>query len=273
MDIYEFQLKKGPLQWDIHHGAATWLASGITLEEVQVALLIDAKKLGKQPTDSQKLAVAWRHNRLQGQLDEFVRAMVTFLGDQLDSYDQLNGMTVMLDTAELDSVRSSSEDPDRPDDEDLYDIPVKFNPETMVIPLPSKIGIKRCAEWGVANLMLQEILLRDGQANHALHAIRVNLANKAVLFHTTVCANDLLTKYQLLEKADLKATMVVADPNACGQRNSTLAWFWSIDVEGDSTSNDWMNEFYHVHWLRMLALHDCWAEELLLVGREMTWMV
>ncbi|KAG1787560.1 uncharacterized protein HD556DRAFT_1246669, partial [Suillus plorans] len=30
---------------------------------------------------------------------------------------------------------------------------------------------------------------------------------------------------------------------------------------------------YRVHWLRTLALHDRWAEELLLVGREMTWMV
>ncbi|KAG2071133.1 hypothetical protein BDR04DRAFT_984461, partial [Suillus decipiens] len=76
-------------------------------------------------------------------------------------------------------------------------------------------------------------------------------------------------KFQPLEKANLKATMVVADPNAHGQRNSKLAWFWSIDVQGDSTSNDWMNEFYCVHWLRTLVL----LEELLLVSWEMTWMV
>ncbi|KAG2087515.1 uncharacterized protein F5147DRAFT_588077, partial [Suillus discolor] len=30
---------------------------------------------------------------------------------------------------------------------------------------------------------------------------------------------------------------------------------------------------YHVHWLRTLALRDRWAEELLLVGCEMTWTV
>ncbi|KAG1859084.1 hypothetical protein C8R48DRAFT_748627 [Suillus tomentosus] len=154
-------------------------------------------------------------------------------------------------------------------------ITVEFNPETMVIPLLSNIGIERCAEWGIADLVLQEISLREGQANDALHAVRTNLADKAVLFHTTVrsaksqawstrawarvhsvgrvlnlntqiytkCwkqlinlgADDLLMKYRLLEKADLKTTTVVADPNAHGQRNSTLAWFWSIDVEGDST--------------------------------------
>ncbi|KAG1721469.1 uncharacterized protein EDB91DRAFT_1256493 [Suillus paluster] len=206
----------------------------------------------------------------------------------------------------------TSWNPDRSDEEE-FDMPVKFNPETVVIPLLSNISIKRCAKWGIANLVLQEISLRQGQANDALHAIRVNLANKAVLFHTMVqsaksqarstrawahvhlvnkvlhlnmqihskcckqlvhlSTNDLLTKYRPLEKANLKATTVVEDPNACGQRNSTLAWFWSIDVQGDSRSNDWMNEFYCVHWLQTLALHDCWAEELLLVGQEMTWTV
>ncbi|KAG1868316.1 hypothetical protein DFJ58DRAFT_653803, partial [Suillus subalutaceus] len=347
MDIYEVKMTKAPtrkqqelhlltrqarwLAGEIHRGAVTWLASGITLEEGQVVLLIDVKKLGRRPTDAQKLAIAWRHNRMQGQIDEFVRVAVTFLGDQLDEYDQLDLMTMMLDAAELDSAGSSSDDPDRLDDEDRYDMPVKFTPKTLVIPLPSNIGIERCAEWGIADLVLQEILLREGQANDALHAIRVNLADKAVLFRTTVwlaksqarsthawarvhsvdkilhlnvqiyskcCsqlihlgANDLLAKFRPLEKADLKATMVVADPNAHGQRNRTLAWFWSIDVQGDSTSNDWMNECMYAHclctctypmsiffalqftmsWLRTLALCDRWAEELLLVGREMIW--
>ncbi|KAG2745662.1 hypothetical protein P692DRAFT_201719828, partial [Suillus brevipes Sb2] len=35
--------------------------------------------------------------------------------------------------------------------------------------------------------------------------------------------DGLLTKYRPLEKADLKATTVVVDPNTRGQRNSTLA--------------------------------------------------
>jgi hypothetical protein len=322
MDIYEVQLTKGLCQYnyntlsamlifigkaptrkqqelsllnrqgrrpagEIHRGAATWLASGITLEETQVAILIDVKKLGKRPTDAQKLAIARRRDRLQGLIDEFVRVAVTFLGDQLDEFDQLDLMTVMLEAAELDSEGSSDDDPDHADDEDRYDVPVEFTPETVVIPLPSNIGIGKCAEWGVADLVLQEISLREGQANDSLHAIRVNLADKAVLFRTTVrsaksqsrstrawarvhsvdrilhlnvhiyskCrsqlvhlgADALLAKFRPLEKTDLKATTVVADPNARGQRNSTLAWFWSIDVHGDSSSNDWMNECMYAH--------------------------
>ncbi|KAG0692922.1 hypothetical protein DFH29DRAFT_816956 [Suillus ampliporus] len=86
-------------------------------------------------------------------------------------------------------------------------------------------------------------------------------------------ADQLLEKYRVLEKSDLKATSTVADPNARGQRNSTLPWFWSLDVRGDPVSNDWMNEFYRVHWLRTKALCDCWAEEILLVGHEMRWTI
>ncbi|KAG2070120.1 hypothetical protein BDR04DRAFT_1019871 [Suillus decipiens] len=267
---------------EIHCSAATWLASGITLEETQVSLMIDMKKLGKRPTNAQKLAVAWCCDKLQGLIDEFVRVAVTFISNQLDEYDQSDLMTVILEAAELDSTGSLSEDPDQSEDGDQYDVPVKFTPKTMVIPLLSNIGIKRCAEWGVANLVLQEITLREGQVNDSLHAIRVNLANKAILFHTTIqsaksqaqstrawarvhsvdhilhlhvhiyskcCSqlvhlgtDDLLAKFWPLEKANLKATTVVADPNACDQRNSKLAWFWSIDVQGDSTRNDWMNE-------------------------------
>ncbi|KAG2752022.1 hypothetical protein P692DRAFT_20725514, partial [Suillus brevipes Sb2] len=63
----------------------------------------------------------------------------------------------------------------------------------------------------------------------------------------------------------------VADPNARGQRNNTLAWFWSMDVEGDSRNSDWLNEFYRVHWLRAKALKDRWEEEHLLVRHEMNW--
>jgi hypothetical protein len=54
--------------------------------------------------------------------------------------------------------------------------------------------------------------------------------------------HNLLTKYLPLKKADLKASSVVADPNACGQRDTTLSWFWSLDVQGDMSGNDWMTE-------------------------------
>ncbi|KAG1849775.1 hypothetical protein F4604DRAFT_1687361 [Suillus subluteus] len=296
MDIYEVKMTKAPTRkqqelhlltrqarWpagEIHCGAATWLASGITLEEAQVALLIDVKKLGRRPTNAQKLAIAQCHDRLQGQIDEFVRVAVTFLGDQLDEYDKLDLMTMMLDAAELDSAGSSSDDPDRPDDEDRYDTPVKFTPKTLMHQPGAPINIieRRVNLADKAVLFRTTVRSAKSQARSTCAWARVHSVDKILHLNVQMyskcrsqlvhlSANDLLVKLRPLEKADLKATTVVADPNARGQRNSTLAWFWSIDVQGDSTSNDWMNEFYCVHWLRMLALRDRWAEELLLVGR------
>ncbi|KAG1871356.1 hypothetical protein DFJ58DRAFT_713869 [Suillus subalutaceus] len=181
-----------------------------------------------------------------------------------------------------------------------------FKPEKVVIPMPSNMGPARCAELGVADLIHQEVTLREGQANDALHSIRVHLADKAIIFRKTVrvaksqatstrawaqvhsvdravslnasiyskCRSQLGklgADIGLLEREDLKVSTAVADPNARGQRNNQLAWFWSMDVEGDSDSSDWLNEFYRVHWLRTKALRDRWVEELLLVQHEMNW--
>jgi hypothetical protein len=158
-----------------------------------------------------------------------------------------------------------------------------FEPEKMVLPMPSILGPDRCAELGAADMIHQELALREGQANDALHNIRVHLADKAVIFRTTVrtaksqamstrawaqvhsvdravsinasiyskcrtqlanlgAAGELLERYRPLLKEHLKVSTAVADPNARGQRNNTLAWFWSMDVEGDSRNSDWLNE-------------------------------
>ncbi|KAG1889098.1 uncharacterized protein F5891DRAFT_987476 [Suillus fuscotomentosus] len=169
-------------------------------------------------------------------------------------------------------------------------------PEKAVIPLPSNLGQDTCTAIGINDLAKQELILRQGQANDALHNIRVYLADKVVIFRKTVHSVDravsiqasiylkcrkqlcslgaddaLLWRYQPLAKEHLKVSTAVANPNSRGQRNNTLPWFWSLDVAGGSESNDWLDEFYRVHWLRAKALKDCWAEEILLVQHEMDW--
>jgi hypothetical protein len=54
--------------------------------------------------------------------------------------------------------------------------------------------------------------------------------------------HDLLKKYLPLKKKDLKASSVVADPNARVQRDTTLLWFWSLNVQRDTSGNDWMTK-------------------------------
>lgn len=90
MDIYEVQLQKGyfiSFAWQVftyataattrkqqelqllaeqarHPGptcrrsVATWLAEGLSIEEAQVTLQMDVKRLGRRPTDTQKLQIS-----------------------------------------------------------------------------------------------------------------------------------------------------------------------------------------------------------------------
>jgi hypothetical protein len=55
-------------------------------------------------------------------------------------------------------------------------------------------------------------------------------------------SDDIMKRYQVLKKEDLRASTVVIDPNARGQRNASLAWFWSMDIEGDSAKDALMTE-------------------------------
>lgn len=61
----------------------------------------------------------------------------------------------------------------------------------------------------------------DGQDPRILH-LNVQIYSKCHSQLVHLGANDLLAKFWPLGKAALKATTVVADPNARGQRNSTL---------------------------------------------------
>ncbi|KIK75530.1 hypothetical protein PAXRUDRAFT_18923 [Paxillus rubicundulus Ve08.2h10] len=83
--------------------------------------------------------------------------------------------------------------------------------------------------------------------------------------------NAILAQYQALSKNHLKVSSAVAKPNARGHRNDTLPWFWSMDVARDAEANNWMMEFYRVHWLWSKALKDCWEEEVELIRSEANW--
>ncbi|KAG1817738.1 hypothetical protein EV424DRAFT_1347851 [Suillus variegatus] len=286
MDIYEVQLQKAPTrkQQEIQllaeqgrgpgpirrRGTATWLADGLTIEEAQVTLQLDIKKVGGQPTDTQWLHIAHCQDVLQRDIDQWGEAGLVFLGDRPGD-DEDNVMELDLLILEEES------------DAEMEDQRKVFKPEKAVIPLPSNLGQDTCTAIGVNDLAKQEHILQQGQANDALHNIRVHLADKAVIFRKTVrvaklqatatrawaqvhsvdravsiqasiylrcrkqlCSlgtdNALLWRYWVLAKEHLKVSTAVANPNSWGQRNNTLPWFWSLDLAGDSESNDWLDE-------------------------------
>ncbi|KAF8128096.1 hypothetical protein EV363DRAFT_1170927 [Boletus edulis] len=69
----------------------------------------------------------------------------------------------------------------------------------------------------------------------------------------------------------MKATASGGNKDAWSSRNDHLSWFWSLDVPRDTDRNDWMSEFYRVHWLRSKAVKDRWQEEVELLRAEFEW--
>ncbi|KAM5543705.1 hypothetical protein V8D89_002322 [Ganoderma adspersum] len=60
-------------------------------------------------------------------------------------------------------------------------------------------------------------------------------------------------RYKILVKADMKANTAIIEHRTCGLSKVHLLWFWTLDVEGDLGSSEWMDEMYRVVWLQAHA--------------------
>jgi hypothetical protein len=143
---------------------------------------MDIHRMGRHPTETQTLEIACRRVRLQHTIDEFIAGAQRYLGDDYDEDNNIQDMDVDFAGNPPDSTNEESDDVVEPGGNPQ----VLFQPEHVLIPLPSNLGRDRCEELGIGGLMRQKITLREGQANDMLHAIRVHLADKAVLFRTMV---------------------------------------------------------------------------------------
>ncbi|KAG1720213.1 hypothetical protein EDB19DRAFT_1918112 [Suillus lakei] len=290
MDVYEINIKKAPSKKEIklrlleegnaqnaapaRRSVATWISMGLAIEEAQIALLIEVQRIGRRSTETQRLDITQQRDHLQGQIDGFTQSALTHLGEGFDADDD-------PDDLNLDILDDLDDDPaDFSKTSDTW----TNSPELTVIPLPSNLGMS----------------LREGQANDALHNLRIHLQAKsqalktqawsqvtsvqqAVSLHASIYTKtrkqmmqlepgqDQLQKYKPLLCEQLKISTAIGDPNARGQQNESLAWFWSVKVDLGSSDHSWNEEFYRVHWLRAKSLRDRWKEEQLVVESEMDW--
>ncbi len=252
---------------------ATWISMGLAIEEAQIALLIEVRRIGRRSTETQRLDIARQRDRLQGQIDGFTQSALTHLGEGFDADDDPDDLT-------LDILDDLDDDPaDFSETSDTW----TNSPELTVIPLPSNLGVDRCRRCMAEDLIPLEMSLREGQANDALHNLRIHLCNKAILFRTTVRqaksqalktrawsqvtsvqqavslhasiytktrkqmmqlepGQDQLQKYKPLLREQLKISTAVGNPNARGQQNESLTWFWSVKVDLGGSDHSWNEE-------------------------------
>ncbi|KAI5987344.1 hypothetical protein F5J12DRAFT_787094 [Pisolithus orientalis] len=258
MDIYEVQLEKAPtmkaIEIDLIHnncsfssscGSATWIAWALKVEQAQI--------MDTRATEADWLSISCWQDQLQSQIDALVHGAAQFIGNDW----QVNPRQRPRSIAPFDrDSNNETDDPFLPDDpghqEYFHDI-------------------------GLSNLVEQEIHLRQGQANDALHELHLALMDKAMIFHTDVQkgGNYKMTTWAWGWISNAEAMVqwhaAIADPNARGHCDDTLTWFWTMDLPQDSAMNDRMLEFYQVNWLHTKALWDCWEEELELLTLETGW--
>ncbi|KAG1889860.1 hypothetical protein F4604DRAFT_1914378 [Suillus subluteus] len=297
MDEYEINIKKAPSRKEIElrlleegsarnaapsrRSVATWISTGLAIEEAQIALLIEVRRMGRRSTETQRLDIARQRDRLQGQIDGFTQSALTHLGEGFDTDDEPDDLNVDI----LD---------------DLDDDPADFSktsdtwtnsPELTVIPLPLNLGVDRCRRCMAEDLIPLEMSLHEGQANDTLHNLRIHLCNKAVLFRTAVrqakskalkmrawsqvtSVQQAVSLHASIYTKTRKQMMKLEPGQDQLQKykpllHKQLKISTAVDLGGPDQS--WNEEFYRVHWLWAKALRDRWKEEMTLVQLEMDW--
>ncbi|KAG1729911.1 hypothetical protein EDB19DRAFT_1913153 [Suillus lakei] len=129
--VYEINIKKAPSKKEIElrlleegnaqnaaparRSVATWISMGI----------------GRRSTETQRLDIAWQHDRLQGQIDGFTQSALTHLREGFDADDD-------PDDLNLDILNDLNDDPaDFSETSDTW----TNSPKLTVIPLPSNLGV------------------------------------------------------------------------------------------------------------------------------------
>ncbi|KAI6155971.1 hypothetical protein BKA82DRAFT_3967208, partial [Pisolithus tinctorius] len=259
MDIYEVWLEKAPtmkaIEIDLIHndhsfssscGSATWIAWALKVEQAQIVLAMDKRQMDARATEADQLLTSCRQDWLQSQIDALVHGAAQFIRNDW----QVNPRQRPRSIAPFD--RDSN---NKTDDLFLPDHP--GHQEVSNVPLPSYIRVQYFHDMGLGSLVEQEIHLRQGQANDALHELCLALVDKAMIFHTDAwkggnykmttrawgwisnaeamvqwhaaiycqcqkqlialgAGEDILGKYQELNRADLTVSAAIADPNARG---------------------------------------------------------
>ncbi|THH05989.1 hypothetical protein EW146_g9755 [Bondarzewia mesenterica] len=151
---------------DLLRGTAAWLSTGLKIQEAQQDI-----------TDGSKDARRW----LEARIAKFHQDAVTYVGEIEDPGEWQD----LPADVHLDPVSDSEDDAGKPEvAQDVVGETVVT--EKMSLSLPSTFSPAKCMEKGLERMAKQELELRKGQANDALHHIWIALGHKFFLFQNSV---------------------------------------------------------------------------------------
>ncbi|TFY54792.1 hypothetical protein EVJ58_g8650 [Rhodofomes roseus] len=201
MEPYEVMQTKAPGKRDIqllleqeegrtkaNPGLASWLAEGLALQEQQLTVAALARRVKSDSLLTEQLQLVNRRNRLQRGIDSFTKQAATFWKDGADSDDDEEETDDEPEAAYTGKDWADvAEDPDVTDDMVVIEDPDdETQPESVPLRLPSTIGHEKLANMNKRALGEQELRLREGQANDALHRLRMAIGLKSMVYVTQV---------------------------------------------------------------------------------------
>jgi hypothetical protein len=249
---------------------------------IRSLLRLEERSLGQKSSLTQRSKIQERHCHLLIRVTAFNRKAEHFLGD-LDLDDLVvvehenedeESEEEVLDSGKEDILSEGDEE-----ENDEQEDEVEWA-EDQALLMPSKLGAHECHHLGLDDVMRQEIMLQEGQANDALEALHTALAEKSMLYRTKiqewpsqkmsthswsavqrvngkirqhVRAYNLawgallnmdadMPQFQAILKEDLKMSADVVEENRFGQWRDTLVWFWKVGPERDDDEGSWMDE-------------------------------
>lgn len=224
-------------------------------------------RLGKQPSDQEKIDLSKQRRRLQQRLETYCRGAAEHIGDDIMA------LVEESQNSNVDESNALDEEEGPPSPQSTQE------PEHWILPLPSSIPplVLLQQHRHISGLLDHEYQLREGLANDALEQVREVLIQMAwqIRFdvhptsgnrQTTRARNgvhllqqdlwkyrriynhnrsrmiavkgfvsaDTSERYPALTKEDCKTSAITADPNAPGQSSHALPWFWTQIGSGDN---------------------------------------
>ncbi|KAH9928247.1 hypothetical protein B0H21DRAFT_712169 [Amylocystis lapponica] len=312
MDVFDIRTDRAPSRADIQlsltdketqhglqRGTIAWLSQGIKVQEAQVSLAAHVCSLPKSPTTEQKIDLLNRRKRLQTRVDAHEGKKARYIVIEDNDEDD--------NDKDVDDDLGEEWDAVEPDDV-FWAAPARASGNAIRLAermrgsqhtAARRTELKLCE--GQANDTLHQIRICLGQKSFLFRtSIRsarsqhnktrawgdVNAVDRTLQHHARVyskaqkamvslgASEALLNHYKVLRQEDLKVSTAVADPNMRGQRATTMAWFWTMDIRGDAEGQAWMEEceeIYRINWIKAKSRYDRVREEHDLLKHEILW--
>jgi hypothetical protein len=194
-----FQLTTGEKSAGLVSGVISWLISGFSIEDLQYSLLKDARRW-RHLNAAERSAIEDQRARLERKIMTFHESMEMYM--DIPEEDQTSMATTLMDEwDDLDDDDEVTDEEATSNDEMMYSkragketrlkVTIEGDSEgvcaeKLLLMLPSTLGRAKINKLGLQVLASQEIQLRQGQANDALAALRLELGYKALLFRSDV---------------------------------------------------------------------------------------